>query len=110
MNDNIQKRLFQGFVCPLILKMSADEGLFGTLILDELEQIGYRLSPGTLYPILRQMQQEGLLDSYEGSSAGKPRRYYTLTDKGRESLKESMEYLDFLTNFLTNESNKTAVS
>ncbi len=101
MTDNMQRRLFQGFVCLLILKMAGSNELYGAMILDELEQVGYRLSPGTLYPILRQLQQDNLLTSFEENSTGKPRRYYRITVQGRKSLAESLEYLDFLTGYMS---------
>ncbi|NLW12027.1 MAG: helix-turn-helix transcriptional regulator [Clostridiaceae bacterium] len=101
MTDNLQRRLFQGFVCLLILKMAGTNELYGAMILDELEQVGYRLSPGTLYPILRQLQQDDLLTSYEDNSTGKPRRYYSITVQGKKSLFDSLEYLDFLTNYMS---------
>lgn len=108
MTDNIQRRLFQGFVCLLILKMAEGTELYGAIILDELEQVGYRLSPGTLYPILKQLQQDNLLTSFEGNSAGKPRRYYRITVSGRQSLAESLEYLDFLTEYMSSARNTVA--
>lgn len=105
MTDNIQRRLFQGFVCLLILKMAGSNELYGAMILDELEQVGYRLSPGTLYPILRQLQQDNLLTSFEETSTGKPRRYYRITVQGRKSLADSLEYLDFLTDYMSSARN-----
>jgi DNA-binding PadR family transcriptional regulator len=41
---------------------------------------------GTLYPALHKLESEGLLESYEGSEKGRPRRYYRITKSGRAAL------------------------
>jgi len=45
-----------------------------------------KLRQGTIYPLLREMENEGFLDSYEGEPmperGGRPRRYYRLTAEG----------------------------
>jgi len=46
----------------------------------------YRLSPGTLYPILHRLEQESLLKSYSENIAGKVRKYYRTTPKGARML------------------------
>ena len=48
------------------------------------EAIG--MGEGTIYPLMRRMQGEGLVETYlVESSAGPPRKYYRLTDAGRAS-------------------------
>ena len=45
------------------------------------------MGEGTIYPLMRRMQSEGLVSTYlEESPSGPPRKYYRLTDAGRESL------------------------
>jgi DNA-binding PadR family transcriptional regulator len=44
------------------------------------------LKEGTLYPALHKLESEGLLESYEGSEKGRPRRYYRITKSGRAAL------------------------
>lgn len=47
------------------------------------------MKQGTLYPVLRSLEASGLLSSsVEPSVSGPPRRYYKITDEGREALKE----------------------
>jgi len=47
------------------------------------------MKQGTLYPVLRSLEASGLLSSsVEPSVSGPPRRYYTITDDGRKTLKE----------------------
>ncbi|CAG0983953.1 hypothetical protein ANAEL_01904 [Anaerolineales bacterium] len=50
------------------------------------------MKQGTLYPVLRSLEENGLLSSLvEPSVSGPPRRYYTITAEGREALKEWLE-------------------
>jgi PadR family transcriptional regulator PadR len=50
------------------------------------------MKQGTLYPVLRSLEENGLLSSMvEPSVSGPPRRYYTITADGRETLKEWIE-------------------
>lgn len=50
-------------------------------------------SEGTIYPLLSRLRNEGLVETFWRESAqGPPRRYYSLTDRGRESLKFFVEH------------------
>ena len=55
------------------------------------------IADGTVYPILRKLKKEGLLSTYmQEESGGPPRKYYSLTNLGREIYeKERAAYLDF---------------
>lgn len=55
------------------------------------------ISDGTVYPILRKLKADGLLSTYlQEESGGPPRKYYKLTDQGRESYQaDRAEYLKF---------------
>ncbi|SCU93841.1 Transcriptional regulator, PadR family (fragment) [Cupriavidus necator] len=53
---------------------------------EELDRHGYQISPGTLYPLLRRLKEDGLLESESEVVAGKMRKYYVATDKGRQAL------------------------
>jgi DNA-binding PadR family transcriptional regulator len=52
----------------------------------ELARHGYRLGPGTLYPLLHRLHESGLLAARTEVSEGKLRKYYTITAKGRAAL------------------------
>lgn len=56
-----------------------------------------QLADGTVYPILRKMASEGEVETYlKESPSGPPRKYYRITDKGRERLdKDIKEWNDF---------------
>ena len=52
------------------------------------ERISSRIeiAEGTLYPLLRKLKSDGLCETYiSAESGGPPRKYYTLTDKGRQA-------------------------
>jgi DNA-binding PadR family transcriptional regulator len=63
-----------------------DEGIYGVGIMEELERHGYRISPGTLYPILHEMEKGGLLRFREIIVGGKVRKVYKATSTGRQTL------------------------
>ena len=88
-----QKELSAGTV-PLVLLAvlaGADEPLYGYLIAKRLEGLDGVLSgkQSALYPVLRNLEGAGLLESFvEPSMTGPPRRYYRITGAGREVLRD----------------------
>ena len=80
--------LFLGFVKLHILYHAGREPVYGLWLMEELAVYGYRLSPGTLYPILHGLQEEKLLVSEMRVVEGKSRKYYRLTSAGRKVLEE----------------------
>jgi PadR family transcriptional regulator PadR len=87
-----QKELSAGTVSLALLAVlgAADEPMYGYQIAKRLEQVGQGVLAGkqsALYPVLRNLESAGLLDSFvEPSMAGPPRRYYRITAAGREVL------------------------
>lgn len=80
--------LFLGFVKLHILYHAGREAVYGLWLMEELSQHGYRLSPGTLYPILHALQGEKLLTCETRVVEGKARKYYRLTAAGRKALEQ----------------------
>lgn len=85
------RHFFLGFVKIHILHHAAEEPIYGLAIIEELRRHGYDLSPGTLYPILHGMERDGYLQHHNKTVAGKVRKYYTITDQGREALLEARQ-------------------
>jgi DNA-binding PadR family transcriptional regulator len=81
-----EKELYSGLIRLHILHHAAEEGIFGLGMIEELARHGYKLSPGTLYPVLHRLEEKGLLRSYEHIEAGKIRRVYRATAAGRKGL------------------------
>ena len=89
-----QKELSAGTVSLALLAVlaAAPEPMYGYQIAKTLERFGEGVLSGkqsALYPVLRNLEGAGLLDSYvEPSMSGPPRRYYRITDAGRTTLHE----------------------
>lgn len=87
-----QKELNAGTVSLVLLAIldGSAEALYGYQIAKRLEGASHDSVPlkqGTLYPVLRSLEAQGMLSStVEPSVAGPPRRYYTITAAGREVL------------------------
>lgn len=83
----------KGLLEFLLLKIIAADKVYVADILQQLSGTEFATQEGTLYPLLSKMRREGLLDyEWKESDAGPPRKYYELTAKGREQLKETVEY------------------
>ncbi len=80
------KDLYSGLIRLHILHHACQEPIFGAGIMEELARHGYRLSPGTLYPLLHGLETRGYLRSAEQSASGQTRRVYRATPKGRQAL------------------------
>jgi PadR family transcriptional regulator len=81
------REFLTGTVGVLILSLLAEREMYGYEILQEADRRSaqaLRLKEGTLYPALHQMQRAGLLKSrWTEGPGGRPRKYYSLTAKGR---------------------------
>jgi len=82
---------FLGFIKIHILYHASKEPIYGFWLIEELDRHGYKLSPGTLYPILRSLEEKTLLESYQQTVEGKTRKYYKITLKGKEALAEARQ-------------------
>ncbi|MBL8208682.1 MAG: helix-turn-helix transcriptional regulator [Blastocatellia bacterium] len=80
------KDLYSGLIRLHVLHHACQEPIFGTGIIEELARHGYRLSPGTLYPLLHGLEKKGYLQSYEETERRQNRRVYRATDKGHKAL------------------------
>ena len=60
-----------------------DEAKYGYALLQALEEKGLPIEPGSLYPLLRRLEAQGVLESRWDVSETRPRKYYTLSPDGR---------------------------
>ncbi|MGL4914572.1 MAG: PadR family transcriptional regulator [Romboutsia sp.] len=97
MKNQIIKKIFNGMIYIHILHHASKEPIYGLWMMEELEEHGYHISPGTLYPILKGMVEEGLLLKEEKNVDGKIRKYYFATQEGKNLLKDLKEKLKELT-------------
>lgn len=80
------KDLYSGLIRLHILYHAAREPIFGLGIIEELGRHGYKLSPGTLYPLLHSLERKGYLRSSHKRGERRARRMYRATAAGRTAL------------------------
>ena len=88
-NKKFLKELKSGTVSLVLLGLleAAGEPMYGYEITKGLDPELLDIKQGALYPVLRSLERSGLLSSsVEPSTAGPPRRYYRITEAGRETL------------------------
>jgi PadR family transcriptional regulator len=81
--------LYSGFIRIHILYHACRGAIFGMGMIEELARHGYKLSAGTLYPLLHGLEKKGLLRSEEKRSGKVARRLYRATPAGRRALVEA---------------------
>jgi len=91
MNDDNEQwvvQLRKGALELCMLALLASQERYGYQIAQGLVELaGLVVSEGTIYPLLSRLQREGLVSSqWRESQAGPPRKYYSLTSTGRETL------------------------
>lgn len=85
--DNYRVQMRKGVLEFAILLAISRKERYATEILDELKRVDLIVVEGTLYPLLSRLNAAGILKyTWEESPGGPPRKYYTLTAKGRTAL------------------------
>jgi DNA-binding PadR family transcriptional regulator len=82
---------FLGFIKIHVLHHAAQEPIYGVAMIAELARHGYELSPGTLYPLLHNLEEQGYLVHEEHVVKGRVRKYYVITEEGRVALLEAKQ-------------------
>lgn len=95
---DIFRDTFLGFIRVHVLFHAAKQPIYGAEMIEELREHGYKLSPGTLYPILHAMEEAKYVRSENLVVAGKTRKYYSATPTGRKVLAQLQEKIRELTN------------
>ena len=89
-----------------VMAILDQEDAYGYLLTQQIRQI-VDISESTLYPVLRRLDKEQLLVTYDQPFQGRNRRYYRLTDEGREKLtyyrQEWKEYMERISSILVPE-------
>ena len=88
----LDRSLISGSMALLVMKLLEDGDLYGYQMIETLKQRSdntFHLKAGSLYPLLHGLEEKGLVSAYEReAAAGKPRRYYHLTEDGHAALRE----------------------
>ena len=101
MQDKILKKLHLGFIQVHVLYHAKKTAFYGAWMIEELFEHGYRISPGTLYPMLHEMATQGLLSAHPEIVNGKVRKYYSITQAGESVLSDVRKYARALVRELT---------
>ena len=94
--QNHRRELFYGLIRIHVLLHASHGPVFGLAMMEELEHHGYRIGPGTLYPLLHGMERSGLLQTVTGQAGARARRFYRITPAGRKALKKARGKVDEL--------------
>ena len=95
--ENTKAQMRKGILEYCILSILSREDSYAPQIIAELKAAEMIVVEGTLYPILTRMKNAGYLTyRWEESPQGPPRKYYTLTEDGREYLRSLDEAWDKL--------------
>lgn len=93
MNTQFKK----GIIELCVLKLVSRKDMYGFEVIENISR-EIEVNENTIYPILRRLTKAEYFETYkESMSIGAPRKYYKLTDLGKEKLAESeKEWTDFL--------------
>ena len=83
----------KGLLELAVLQVISQKKVYAADILETLNKTEFATQEGTLYPLMSKLRQEGAVDyEWVESEAGPPRKYYRLTEKGKESLQQLKNY------------------
>lgn len=85
------QELYSGLIRIHILYHACQGPIFGLGMIEELSRHGYKLSAGTLYPLLHGLEKKGYVRSTEQRSGRRMRRIYRATAAGRRALAQARE-------------------
>jgi len=85
--QNLVQELRRGVIVLAVLSQLHEEQ-YGYSLMKRLEDQGMQVDQGTLYPLLRRLEEQELLESNWRVESSRPRRYYALSDFGKKVLQE----------------------
>ncbi len=83
--ENMLQELRRGLIMLAVLSQ-LDKQQYGYALLKLLADKGFPVDQGTLYPLLRRLESQGLLQSAWNVEEGRPRRYYVISSEGKKLL------------------------
>ncbi len=96
--ENTKAQMRKGVLEFCILSILSDGEHYPTEIIEKMKAGKLLIVEGTLYPLLTRLKNEGLLSyRWEESQSGPPRKYFTLTEDGKQFLKELIDGWNELT-------------
>src|SRR5215467_11034266 len=89
--DIDDRDLYSGLIRLHVLHHAVKEPIFGLGMVEELGRHGYRISPGTLYPLLHGLEKKGYLKSRQQRNGKSLRKVYRATAQGRSALASAQD-------------------
>ena len=84
-HEKLTQELRRG-VLVLATLSQLNEAKYGYALIEEFSTRGLEIDQGTLYPLLRRLEEQGLLESEWNVAGSRPRRYYQISPKGKNLL------------------------
>jgi DNA-binding PadR family transcriptional regulator len=91
----------RGFLQILTLVV-LETSMYGYMMLKHLEKLGYTVEESTLYPLLRRLERYQLIESKWDVSEDRPKKFYTISTKGKEVRKKLLNIWQQQNNLLEN--------
>jgi PadR family transcriptional regulator, regulatory protein PadR len=95
-HSKLFRDLLLGFVKIHVLHHASRDAIYGAGIAAVLDERGYRLSPGVLYPLLHNLEAAEFLLREERVVEGKTRKYYRITELGERALEDACDKVNDL--------------
>ena len=93
--ENFSKELIGASSIPIILSLLSRQESYGYEIIKNIKEISNEkidFKEGTLYPVLHKLEKKGYIESFwKESDAGRKRKYYKITDKGKKQLSSEQQ-------------------
>jgi PadR family transcriptional regulator PadR len=81
--------IFSGLIRIHVLHHACTEGVFGLGMIKELQRHGYKIGPGTMYPLLHSLEKRGWLRAQGTQIEGRSRKVYFATRAGKKTLEQA---------------------
>lgn len=95
--ENTKTQMRKGILEYCILAILNEGEAYSTDIIQQLKDAKMIVVEGTVYPLLTRLKNAGILEyNWQESTSGPPRKYYSITNNGKEALNELHETWDFL--------------
>lgn len=110
--ENWKVQIRKGILDMVVLNVLGGKSLYGLEIIQKMENVpGLGITEGTIYPLLSRLKAEGLVFSeWIESDQGRPRKYYSLSEKGRRIIDELnsawLSFVDEIRNIIDNKGGK----
>jgi PadR family transcriptional regulator, regulatory protein PadR len=83
--ENLIQELRRGVIVLAVISLLQEEQ-YGYSVIKLLSEGGLEVDQGTLYPLLRRLENQGLLESRWALGEARPRRYYVISQEGKKML------------------------